>query len=39
MDCPKTLGPLCCVAGHEGHAYGHVYQSTSGVAHAVKEEM
>lgn len=39
MNCSHTLGPLPCMAGSMGHAYGHVYQSTSGVPHAPKEEM
>lgn len=29
--CPRTLGPLPCAAGEEGHLYGCVFMSTSGV--------
>lgn len=29
--CPRTLGPLHCVAGEAGHDYGCVFVSTSGV--------
>ena len=39
MDCPRTLGPLHCVAGPDGHDYGHVFWSTSGVPDCPKEEM